>query len=192
LADGAVIRLRINETEAYLGVEDKAAHSFGGRRTARTEPMYGRAGTSYVFFTYGMHHCFNIVAGMEGEPVAVLIRGGTVIDGLDAALANRGWTTERHAANPAALADGPAKLCRALAIDRSLNAVDLTTDPGVFLEQGVSGSQDEERIIRTPRIGVEYAGEWAARPLRFLFRPADVKLGKAVADSVGKVARERR
>jgi len=170
MEDGSTIRVRINETEAYNGVEDRASHAFGGRRTARTEPMYGRGGTSYVYFTYGMHHCFNVVAGGVDEPAAVLIRGGEVIEGLGAALANRGWTREKHAAVPAGLADGPAKLCRTLAIDRSLNAIDLTRDPTLRLERGDRGWHDEVSVISTPRIGVDYAGEWAARPLRFVAR----------------------
>jgi DNA-3-methyladenine glycosylase len=190
--DGSAIRVRINETEAYLGVEDQASHAFGGRRTARTEPMFGPPGLSYVYFTYGMHHCFNVVAGEVDEPAAVLIRGGIVIEGLEAALANRGWTAAKHAANPAALADGPAKLCRALAIDRGLNAIDLTTDARLHLEAAEGGSEDETSVIRTPRIGVDYAGAWASRPLRFVERGATVKLGKVAADSVGELARTPR
>lgn len=189
---GGRIVLRINETEAYLGVEDRAAHSFGGRRTARTEPMYAAAGTSYVYFTYGMHHCFNIVAGRVDDPVAVLIRGGIVIEGLELALVNRGWDAAAHTARPGALADGPAKLCRALAITRDLNAIDLTTDTRLFVERGESGAIPDDLIARTPRIGIDYAGEWAARPLRFVLRTPDVKLGKAAADSVGGLARTHR
>lgn len=170
MADGTVIRLRINETEAYLGIPDKAAHSFGGRRTARTEPMFGAAGTSYVYFTYGMHHCFNIVAGKAGDPIAVLIRGGAVIDGLAAALANRGWTCEQHSTRSRQLADGPAKLCKTLAIDRALNAIDLTTDERLFVEAGDSALVDDQAVIRTPRIGVGYAAEWAEKPLRFIIQ----------------------
>lgn len=192
LDGGAVIRVRITETEAYLGVEDRAAHSFGGRRTARTEPMYAAAGTSYVYFTYGMHHCFNVVAGAVDEPVAVLIRGGSVVEGLEHALANRGWTAAAHAARPAALADGPAKLCRAMAIDRALNAIDLTADARLFIERGDSSAIPATRVIRTPRIGIDYAGDWAAKPLRFVVGPESVNLGKAAADSVGKVARTPR
>jgi DNA-3-methyladenine glycosylase len=192
MPDGAVIRLRINETEAYLGIADRAAHSFGGRRTARTEPMYAAAGTSYVYFTYGMHYCFNIVAGAVNEPVAVLIRGGEVIEGLRAALANRRWTAEQYKARGRLLANGPAKLCAALAIDRSLNAIDLTSDPRLFVERGESAAVQDDHVIRTPRIGIDYAGEWVKRPLRFVVRKADVKLGKPIAESVGKVARARR
>ncbi len=168
--DGSIIRVRINETEAYLGAEDRAAHSFGGRRTARTEPMFGRAGTAYVYFTYGMHYCFNAVAGRVGEPVAVLLRGGEVIEGLDTALVNRGWTAEQHAARPAALADGPAKLCKALAVDRRLNGIDMTTDPRLYFEQGDATRLQDEMVERTARIGVDYAAEWASRPLRFIVR----------------------
>src|SRR5262249_30706689 len=83
LDDGTRLAGRIVETEAYLGVEDRAAHSFGGRRTPRNEPMYGKPGMSYIYFTYGMHHCFNIVCGEVDEPVAVLLRGIEPTEGLE-------------------------------------------------------------------------------------------------------------
>lgn len=191
LDDGRMIRLRINETEAYLGIEDRAAHSFGGRRTARTEPMFAAAGTSYVYFTYGMHHCFNIVAGRVDEPVAVLIRGGEVIAGLEAAIANRGWSIEQHAQRPRALADGPAKLCRALAIDRALNAIDLAASDRLWVEPGDAARVPDRDVQRTPRIGVEYAAEWASRPLRFVVSRPAVNLGKPPAELGEKLARPR-
>lgn len=192
LDDGRIIRLRINETEAYLGIEDRAAHSFGGRRTARTEPMFAAAGTSYVYFTYGMHHCFNIVAGKVDEPVAVLIRGGEIIDGLETAIANRGWSAQQHAQRPGALADGPAKLCRALAIDRALNALDLASSDRLWVEAGDAATVTDGDVRRTPRIGVDYAGEWARRPLRFVLDRPAVNLGKPPAELGDKLATPRR
>lgn len=192
LDDGRIIRLRINETEAYLGIEDRAAHSFGGRRTARTEPMFAAAGTSYVYFTYGMHHCFNIVAGKVDQPVAVLIRGGEVIAGLEAAIANRGWSIEQHAKRPRALADGPAKLCRALAIDRGLNAMDLTASDRLWVERGDAEAVRDRDVQRTPRIGIDYAGEWAHRPLRFVLDRPAVNLGKPPAELGDKLANPRK
>jgi len=199
LDDGRVIRLMISETEAYLGVEDRAAHSFGGRRTPRTEPMFGRPGTSYVYFTYGMHHCLNVVCGKLGEPVAVLLRGGIVVEGLAAAISNRKWTPEQHATRARTLADGPGKLCSALAIDRSLNAIDLTADPRLHVECDSGGTVPEEWVSCTPRIGVAYAKEWAERPLRYFFDPrrlsvdqSGVNVGNPSIDSAGRARRVTR
>jgi len=168
---------RIVETEAYCGPEDAAAHSVGWRRTARTEPMFGRAGTSYVFLTYGMHHCFNVVCGSRNEgvdePVAVLVRALDPVKGLEIMRRRRaepaGKSGRRR--DPATLRErdlcsGPAKLCRALGIDRNLNGVDLVSDGRLWLERR-GGPTDPVRVVNGPRIGVEYAGEWALRPLRW-------------------------
>ncbi|RMD66764.1 MAG: DNA-3-methyladenine glycosylase, partial [Planctomycetota bacterium] len=152
----------IVETEAYLGVEDKAAHSVGGRRTARNEPMYGPAGTLYVYFTYGMHHCANIVAGAEGEPVAVLLRAIEPVEGIER-MRTRRLALRRGRSSSVRVRDlcsGPAKLCQALALDRSLSGASLL-DPAcpVWVEEG--GSPPAACVVRAPRIGVEYAQEWA-------------------------------
>lgn len=166
LDDGTRLAGLIVETEAYLGPRDRAAHSFGGRRTPRNEAMYGRGGTAYVYFTYGMHYCFNVVAGDEGEPVAVLIRALEPTEGIERMLALRsGSRPRRKALAPAALCRGPANLCQALAIARSLNGIDLTRDPRLFVEQGLSAHG--AGVVRTPRIGIDYAGHWAKRLLRF-------------------------
>ena len=156
---------RIVEVEAYLGVRDKAAHSFGGRRTPRNESMYRDPGTAYVYFTYGMHHCFNIVCGREGEPVAVLIRAIEPIDGIDRMRAHRLASPKAPARVPdRALCAGPARVCQALRIDRALDGADLCASREIAIESG----KRVARVRRTPRIGVGYAGDWADRPLRFL------------------------
>ena len=80
----------ILETEAYAGIDDKASHAFGDRRTQRTEPMYGRGGIAYVYLCYGIHHLFNVVTADEGTPHAVLVRGGKPLEGLDTMLSRRG------------------------------------------------------------------------------------------------------
>ena len=139
--DGRLRVGRIIETEAYLGPEDLACHTARGR-TPRNEAMFGPPGQSYVYFVYGMHHCFNVVTG-EGE--AVLIRALEPVAGLDGART-----------------DGPARLCKALGIDRALNAHPLSVAP-----LWVSPGAPVRRIEKGPRIGVDYAGRWATRPLRF-------------------------
>jgi DNA-3-methyladenine glycosylase len=147
---------RIVEAEAYRGPADRAAHSYGGRRTARTEVMFGPAGYAYVFFVYGMHWHFNIVSGQEGQPEAVLIRAVEPLEGVELMRARRG-----HARAPAELSNGPGKLCQAFGIDRALYGADLTKGV-LYLADG-----PRARIGRSARIGVDYAGEWAARPWRF-------------------------
>ncbi|MCC6677046.1 MAG: DNA-3-methyladenine glycosylase [Phycisphaerales bacterium] len=181
LPDGTRLAGLIVETEAYLGVEDRAAHSFGGRRTQRVKSMYQRPGTAYVYFTYGMHYCFNVVCGAVDEPVAVLIRALEPTEGLEAMRAARagrpgkgGMVAARR--DPARvvrdgeLCSGPAKLCRAMSIDRSLDGADLVKDDRFFIETGRSADLEPRMIGRARRIGVDYAGDWARRELRWFVR----------------------
>lgn len=151
----------IVETEAYLGEPDRCAHSFGGRRTPRNEAMYAWAGTAYVYFTYGMHHCVNVVCGQPDEPVAVLIRALKPTEGLEQMYANRA-----KARRDRDLCSGPGKLCQALAIDRDLNGLDLTRDGRLCVEILRDGPIECSSLVNTPRIGVG-AGDWADRPLRW-------------------------
>lgn len=153
----ATLVARIVEAEAYRGPLDRAAHSFGGKRTNRTEVMFGPAGIAYVFFVYGMHYQFNVVTGKVGEPHAVLIRGVEPVLGKDEMEQNRGFPKAARD-----LTNGPGKLCQALGIDRRHNGVDLCRRP-LFFSEGPAPSV----IARTPRIGVDYAGEWAKRPWRW-------------------------
>ncbi len=147
----------IVETEAYRGPEDLAAHSARGR-TARNEVMFGPAGHLYVYLIYGLHHCVNVVAGPGTKPEAVLIRAVAIDEGIDIARRRRG---ERI--TDARLAAGPGNVASALGLDRSLNGADLVAGP-VSVEHRAG---PPPRIVRGPRIGVEYAGAWAVRPLRF-------------------------
>jgi DNA-3-methyladenine glycosylase len=149
---------RIVEVEAYLGPEDLAAHSSHGR-TPRNAVMFGSPGHLYVYLVYGMHHCANVVCGPGAKPEAVLLRAAHVIDGEELARSRRG------AAPAARLAVGPGNLASAFGIDRRLNGADLLAGP-VRLAAGLMPAA----IDRTPRVGVQYAGEWAARPLRFVIR----------------------
>lgn len=141
---------RIVETEAYIGEHDLACHASKGR-TARTEVLFGPPGRAYVYLIYGMYNCFNVVTEPEGVAAAVLIRGLEPLEG---------WPV-------GARGDGPGKLCRALGITTAHNRLDLTGDV-LFLEDGPV--IPPRRVLRGPRIGVDYAGEWSARPYRFWIR----------------------
>jgi DNA-3-methyladenine glycosylase len=195
LDDGTRLAGTIVETEAYLGIRDAAAHSFGGRRTPRNEAMYRAPGTLYVYFTYGMHFCMNIVCGKEEEPVAVLLRALEPTEGLDQMRAHRmaARLPRRKLPNPTArlpvpaitdtqLCSGPARLCQALAIDRQHNLIDLTTDSRLWIEVLRPGHPPAAALANTPRIGVDYAGAWAARRLRWFMKRAPM----SVADKPGE------
>ncbi|MFN7020324.1 MAG: DNA-3-methyladenine glycosylase [Phycisphaerales bacterium] len=178
LPTGETVAGVIVETEAYVGVRDRASHAFGGRRTARNESMYGPPGTAYVYFTYGMHHCFNVVCGLEGEPEAVLVRALEPIAGVETMRRLRmeagGRAAKGGQPGPARIAErdlcrGPGRLCRAAAIDRSLDGIDLTGDSAVWIvARACSGVEGYRKIERSARVGVAYAGAWADRPLRYL------------------------
>lgn len=152
----------IVEVEAYLGEADAAAHTYRGRRTKRNEAMYLPGGHAYVYFTYGMHHCLNVVCGKADEGVAVLVRAIEPTEGLGQMYKNRP-TAKREAD----LCSGPAKLTQALEIDRDLNGTDLRTARSLFIERVRPRTLPQDRIVRTARVGVGYAREWADRPLRF-------------------------
>jgi DNA-3-methyladenine glycosylase len=158
-ADGSVGGT-IVEVEAYAGPEDLAAHSARGR-TPRNDVMFGRPGHLYVYFIYGMHHCMNVVCGPGGKPEAVLLRAVAIDSGLEVARRRRG-----EGVNDVRLASGPGNVARALGVDRSLNGIDLLDGPMRIVppDQPVAG------IATGPRVGVDYAGAWAARPMRFWIR----------------------
>jgi DNA-3-methyladenine glycosylase len=149
---------RVVEVEAYVGVEDRASHAYGGRRTARNESMYAEGGAAYVYFIYGMHHQFNVVTGPAGFPAAVLVRAVEPEEGLE-------WMRRRRPARAdRELTSGPGKLCRALGIDLGYNGEDLE-GPRIWLED--AGARLSPRDISSgPRVGVDYAGEDALRPWR--------------------------
>ncbi|MCZ6834218.1 MAG: DNA-3-methyladenine glycosylase [Planctomycetota bacterium] len=152
----------IVEVEAYLGATDKAAHTYGGRRTPRNESMYLPSGHLYVYFTYGMHHCMNVVCGQADEGVAVLLRAIEPIEGLESMRSAR-----PKAKRDTQLCSGPARLTQALGIDLSHDGLDLRTSDTLFIEQVRKRTIADTKITRTPRIGVGYAQEWAQTPLRF-------------------------
>jgi DNA-3-methyladenine glycosylase len=159
--DGVTLAGRIVEAEAYLGIRDQAAHTFGGRRTARNEVMWGPPGFAYVFFVYGMHFHLNLVTDTEGRPCAVLLRAVEPLLGEEVMRALRGSVVKPT--KPALLTNGPGKLCQAFGVSRAQNGVDLCARP-LYLSAGTS----PKRIKRCSRIGVDYAGAWARRLLRFV------------------------
>jgi DNA-3-methyladenine glycosylase len=148
----------IVETEAYLGAEDRGAHSYGGRRTPRNDVMYGLAGHVYVFFVYGMYYQFNVVTGPVDHPHAILVRAIEPVEGIEIMRERRGEMKERN------LTSGPGKLAIALGIDRSLNGADLLGDRCWLEDHRVFA---EDAISSGPRIGIDYAGEDALKPWRF-------------------------
>jgi DNA-3-methyladenine glycosylase len=155
----------IVETEAYAGITDRASHAWGGRRTARTEPMYAPGGLAYVYLCYGIHHLFNVVTGPVGVPHAVLVRAGLPVAGLKTMLARRGrLAVDRN------LMSGPGSLTQALGIRREGTGTPLT-GPELWLEdRGVAVA--DEHIVTGPRVGIDYAGADAARPYRFRVAPS--------------------
>jgi DNA-3-methyladenine glycosylase len=143
--DAGLVAVMITETEAYDGLKDKASHAYRGR-TPRTAPMFDAPGTIYVYFTYGMHYMLNLVCGQKDHPAAVLIRGaGDVV--------------------------GPARLTKALGIDKSINHRALGRETGLWVEdRGVAVRPRD--IARTPRIGIPYAGDYIDKPWRFVLKPS--------------------
>ena len=168
----------ITETEAYMGVGDRASHAWGGRRTNRTETMYRAGGVSYVYLIYGLYACMNITANEEGNAEAVLIRAGFPAEGRDLMLENlRRTSRAKKAAFPdspdawsgkewAARLSGPGRLCSAMGITRADNGRTLYGDPDFFLsDRGIR----PETVLIGPRIGIDYAGEDREKPWRFLW-----------------------
>jgi len=149
----------IVEVEAYCGVIDRAAHSFGGRRTPRNEVTYGLGGHAYVFFIYGMYYQLNFVLGPVDHPHVLLIRAVEPIEGLDVMRERRGAMKDTN------LTSGPGKLCIAFGIDRSFNGEDLVEGSRMWIENYRSFSDDDVAVGK--RIGIDYAGEDADLPWRF-------------------------
>ena len=159
---------RIVETEAYLGEHDPACHAAVGR-TARTSPLYGPPGTSYVYFIYGMHWCVNAVTRTEGLPSAVLIRALEPLDGVELM-----WRRRPNARRIEELTNGPARLCSALGITGSHNGLPLQMPP--VLVRGGRRIPDKQ-VTLTPRIGITKAADW---PLRWLVAGSPFVSGRPV------------
>lgn len=157
-AAGQRVSGMIVETEAYLGEIDKAAHSFGGRRTLRNEITYAEGGHAYVFFIYGMYFQLNVVAGEAGSPHVALVRALDPVEGIETMRGRRGKMADKN------LTSGPGKLCIAMDIDRTFNGEDLLGDR-IWIEKYKTVSEKE--IDSGPRVGIDYAEEFVDMPWRF-------------------------
>lgn len=160
---GNSTRVIITETEAYAGVDDRASHAYGGRRTDRTEPMFGEGGTAYVYLCYGIHHLFNVVTAGAGTPHAILIRAGKPLQGIETMLARRGKSQLDKS-----LLAGPGSLAKAMGITTALSGQSLFGDQIWIEDQQIA--VDDNAIWSGPRVGVDYAREDASLPYRFVLR----------------------
>jgi DNA-3-methyladenine glycosylase len=159
--DGASIG-RIVETEAYVGPQDLACHAAKGR-TKRTEVMFGPPGHAYVYFIYGFYNMLNLVTEAKDYPAAVLVRAVEPVKGIELMKRRRRSDDLRN------LANGPGKLCQAFAIDRSLNGADVSGKI-LYVEDR---EEPTPKFLSTARIGVDYAGKWKDKRLRFIVRGSE-------------------
>ena len=174
--DGEALVCRINETEAYIGAIDKACHAYGYRRTKRTEVMFSPGGAAYIYLIYGMYSCLNLVTEAEGEPCAVLIRGGEVRAGGDIIAQNRFGKPleELTSAQRKNLLNGPGKLCKGLSLTPDQNGLSLLGKE-LFVTDSLSelglepwpGDEVPPVIAVSKRIGIDYAQECADYLWRF-------------------------
>jgi DNA-3-methyladenine glycosylase len=163
LDDGELLAARIVETEAYLGANDDASHVRRGLRSPRNESMYAEGGHAYVYFTYGMHWCMNVVTQEADIAEAVLLRAAEPVRGIEAMRARRPKAKKDHE-----LMNGPGKICMAMEIDRKLDGADLRGKE-LWLTARDVAVRDED-IAVSPRIGIDNSGDAAAWPLRFFLR----------------------
>ena len=147
----------ITETEAYLGPEDRAAHTWNSRRTTRTEIVFHDGGFAYVYLVYGMHCCFNVTANIAGKPECVLVRALQPVEGVELMKSRRNTTRLLN------LCSGPGKLCAAMGITLELYGADLCGDELYILDEGFS----DVKIAASTRIGIDYAGEYKKLLWRF-------------------------
>ncbi len=165
---GVRLVLRITETEAYMGSLDLASHSRGGRMTRRNRIMFEGGGRVYMFLIYGLYHCFNITANAAGHHEAVLIRAGEPVEGIAAMQTNRSGQVGKPA--PDKLANGPGKLCQAMALDQSHYGCDLTDEDAVVYLADDGFTVSDDQIQADARVGIDYAGKDRDKPWRFYLK----------------------
>lgn len=169
--EGEVTAGIIADTEAYMGTTDRACHAFGGHRSAKNESMYLPGGHAYVYMIYGMYYCVNVTANEKNIPEAVLIRGILPFYGREIMVSRRASRTgvvSPHVSSH--IADGPGKLCRAMAIDRSCDALRLDGERIYICDAGLTPT---EEVTASERLNIDYAGEDALRPWRFALSQKD-------------------
>jgi len=162
--DGAYTAGRITETEAYRGRDDRACHAFGNKKTKRNASMFEEGGVSYVYLCYGIHNLFNVVVNKEGEGDAVLIRSLEPISGMEHMMSRRGMKKVEKR-----LCAGPGALAQAMGIGRKHDCVSLLSDEIYIIEDGDYVIKDSN-IVKTTRVGVDYAGDDANKPWRFYIK----------------------
>jgi DNA-3-methyladenine glycosylase len=169
--DGQLTAARITETEAYNGIVDKASHAYNNRRTKRTEIMYAKGGAAYVYLCYGIHHLFNVVTNLKDVPNAVLIRAAEPVFGIGVML----MRTNKKKLD-STLTAGPGNVSKALGIYTHHTGKDLQSDNFFIADDGFRLLKN--KIVTTPRIGVDYAAEDALLPYRFFIKDNAYVSGK--------------
>lgn len=165
-SDGSekVLRMRISETEAYIGLEDPACHSHAGTRTERTEIMYAQGGVFYVYLTYGIHHLLNMITAAAESPESVLIRAGFLTEDSDRLIDEQYQSADKQLTHPKQFA-GPGKLTKRLQIDRDLYRKSIEPTSDVWIEDDGCAPP----ISLRPRIGIDYAGDAKDWLLRYVW-----------------------
>lgn len=158
-----IIKTKIVEVEAYVGPEDKGAHTYNNKKTSRTEPMFFEGGHAYVYLIYGMYNCINIVCQKEGKPEALLIRGLEPLNEFDFLFENRNKVKKIYN-----LTNGPGKLCSALKIDREFSGYDLISGKDLYLEK--NENKENIEVVHSKRIGIDYAEEYKDKLWRFYLK----------------------
>ena len=162
-----IVKGRILETEAYMGVDDKGAHSYGGRHTPRMDPLYKKGGFAYIYQLHGYNYCFNVVTENKNIPHGVLVRNIEPSEGLELMIHNRRFDVGKGK-NMKNLTNGPSKLCQAMDIDKSLNGIDLCGNELYILSNQSLDSKEE--VLSAKRVNIDYADEFKDVPWRFLLK----------------------
>lgn len=171
--EGNITAVRIVETEAYRGLTDRASHAWNGRRTNRTEIMYAAGGVSYIYLCYGIHHMFNVVTNQKEIPDAVLIRSAEPIEGVEMMKQRTGKQDTE-----VSLTSGPGNLAKALGLFTQQTGTSLLSDGLYISDDGFN--VNKAQIKATPRIGVDYAGDDALLPYRFILSGSPYLSGKNI------------
>ena len=170
--DGRILKVKIVETESYIGAIDKACHAYNGRRTKRTEVLYSDCGVAYVYFIYGLYHCFNVVTNEKDVAEAVLIRAIEPLNEFDyiSQVRYKKQFKELSKTQIKNLTNGPSKLCLAYLIDKDLNGDKLYEQGKIYLEES---EENDFEIVKTKRIGIDYAEEAKDFLWRFYIKDND-------------------